>query len=344
MAQGLSVVSALTWASTACTHDQLVFHSLLVQNQSQQNDAGSPDSFANIHHSNGNISRIEGRLLALETMLRSVVTKTSLVDQASVTAAGTSTKNHSSRERNGSSHRRDKWLQRCPECQLYDSNRSATECGPAAGYCRRDGRHHICRRGCIWIFWSAFLWPRFHFEPLTSLGPTSNSAFFSHISSAMREPGAPSLQQSAAHGVSSADSTYISRPPSPRPLIHETLRSNARTDPVDVFILPPETKIIHLVDLFFTDMGLLFPYIYKRSILDGLAEMKTTHFRGVRRSWLCLLNTILTFATCLTATPYERKEDCAAEADVFLQRALKLLPNIALEPANLEVCKYLKTV
>ena len=176
---------------------------------------------------------------------------------------------------------------------------------------------------------------------LISTGPTSNSAFFSHISSAMREAGTPGLQQSTAREVGGADANYISRPASPRPLVHETLRSNSRADPVDVFVLPAETKIVYLVNLFFTDMGLLFPYIYKKSVFDGLADMKSTQCRGVRRSWLCLLNTILAFATCLTANPYERKEDCEAEADVFLQRALKLLPNIALKPANLEVCMYL---
>jgi hypothetical protein len=159
----------------------------------------------------------------------------------------------------------------------------------------------------------------------------------------VRDAGHPGLQQSTASAASNTDTDYISRPPSPPALSRGKHRRTATTDPVDCFALPPETKIIHLVNLFFSGTGLLFPYIYKKSVFDGLTEMKTTQFYGVRRSWLCLLNTIMAFATCVTATPYGRKENCASEADIFLQRALKLLPNIALKPANLEarMCMYL---
>jgi hypothetical protein len=97
--------------------------------------------------------------------------------------------------------------------------------------------------------------------------------------------------------------------------------------------------MIRLVNQFFSGIGLLFPYIYKKAVLDGIEEMKMTHFYGVRRSWLCLLNTIMAFATCVTTTLQDRKENCTAEADFFLQRALKLLPNFALKPANLESCE-----
>ena len=172
---------------------------------------------------------------------------------------------------------------------------------------------------------------------LTWTGPTSNSAFFYHISNAVKEAGFPS--QSTASTASSTAATYLSRPHSPRAAPQEKNHRTARADPVDCFALPPDAKIIHLVDLFFSGMGLLFPYIYKKSVLDGLEEMKMAHFCGVRRSWLCLLNTIMAFATCVTTASNDRKENCAAEADVFLQRALALLPNLALKPANLEACK-----
>ena len=87
---------------------------------------------------------------------------------------------------------------------------------------------------------------------------------------------------------------------------------------------------------------MLFPYIHKRSVFDGLEQIRLTSFCGVRRSWLCLLNTIMAFATCVTTTSHDRKEHRIVEADVFLQRALALLPNLALKPANLESreCTY----
>ena len=174
---------------------------------------------------------------------------------------------------------------------------------------------------------------------LTLVGPTSNSAFFNHISNAVKDAGNHS--QFSAPIANSTATNYISRPHSPRAVPRGKYHLITRADPVDCFALPPEAKIIHLVNQFFSGIGLLFPYIYKKAVLDGLKDMKMTHFYGVRRSWLCLLNTIMAFATCVTTTSQDRKENCAAEADFFLQRALKLLPNLALKPANLESCEHL---
>ena len=135
---------------------------------------------------------------------------------------------------------------------------------------------------------------------------------------------------------------YISRPSSPPPLSLEKLRSATRSASIDdAYALPPKSKIINLVNRFFTETGMLFPYIYKKWVLDGLAGMNLTHLHGVRRSWLCLLNTIMAFATFLAPVPNDSVETGTPQADVFLQRALKLLPNITLKPANLEMCKSL---
>ena len=113
--------------------------------------------------------------------------------------------------------------------------------------------------------------------------------------------------------------------------------STPQVEPANSFVLPPEGRIVHLVDLFFAEFGMLFPYIYKKNILDGLVEFKTANFHRVRRSWLCLLNTIMAFATSLTSPDPQQQSD-AANADVYLHRALKSLPNTSLKPANLEIC------
>ncbi len=172
---------------------------------------------------------------------------------------------------------------------------------------------------------------------LTWIGPTSNSAFFYHISNAVKEAGFPG--QSTVPTASSTAANYLSRPHSPRAAPQGRHHPTARADAVDCCALPPHAKVIQLVKLFFSGTGLLFPYIHKKSVFDGLEEMKMTNFCGVRRSWLCLLNTIMAFATCVTTAAHDRKENCAAEADLFLQRALALLPNLALKPANLEACE-----
>jgi hypothetical protein len=177
-------------------------------------------------------------------------------------------------------------------------------------------------------------------EPTWQLsGPTSNSEFFSHISNVVSQLGHlnPPTNASAA---TNTDTSYISRPPSPPASVRGEYHFPHKTNPVDCFALPTEEKIIRLVDCFFLGTGVLFPYIYKKSVLDGLTEMKTKQPYGMRPTWLCLLNIIMAFATCVTATSEERRENCAAEADTFLQRALKLLPNISLTPANLEAGMY----
>lgn len=94
--------------------------------------------------------------------------------------------------------------------------------------------------------------------------------------------------------------------------------------------------MLNLVNMFFDNFGLLFPYIYKRWIVDELRRRQAARFNGVRRSWLCLLNMIMAFAVQLSSDPKVSKE--AGEADVFLKRALLLLPNLAFRSANLEIC------
>lgn len=175
---------------------------------------------------------------------------------------------------------------------------------------------------------------------LTILGPTSNSGFFSYISHALTVQRHFHVHRRQARDSNVTDTSYISRPPSPGSSAEQPHRHPEKQDPVDYYSLPPEVKVIELVDLFFKGPGLLFPYIYKKDVIDSLSHMKNTNFHGVRRSWLCLLNTIMAVATCVRPNPSERKENWAAEGNTFLQRALGLLPNIALKPANIETRKY----
>ena len=122
-------------------------------------------------------------------------------------------------------------------------------------------------------------------------------------------------------------------------MVSEKLTSPPAFESLNAFTLPPLATITQHVDIFFSEIGLLFPYIAKNSITDELINLRSSgKHTSIRRSWLCLLNAIMAFATVLTAD-HERKRDKIAEADVFFQRALRLLPNVALQPANIEICK-----
>jgi hypothetical protein len=168
-------------------------------------------------------------------------------------------------------------------------------------------------------------------------GPTSNSAFFRHIAKALSDGHTSGLQQARSVTTNQVSVDHISRPPSPFTYRPESSYANGgHKGSNQVFTLPPQPEIVRLVDLFFGNTGILFPYIYKKRVFDNIATMNLTEPSEVRQSWLCLLNTIMAFATCITKIPNRRTMTDSTSASVFLQRALELLPNLMARPANLE--------
>ena len=108
---------------------------------------------------------------------------------------------------------------------------------------------------------------------------------------------------------------------------------------MDHLLLPSKGYILASLDSFFSSgIGVLFPYLYKKPLVDGLAVIETGGLRGVRRSWLCLLNTIMAFSAEAVAPTWKGKP--TSDTVTFLNRALYLLPEIALQPADLESCEY----
>lgn len=170
------------------------------------------------------------------------------------------------------------------------------------------------------------------------IGPTSNSAFLKHIKKAILgySSNFPPNRQDRPDLVNISD---VSRPSPPRLQSHWKFDSELPSRlSKNAYELPPRWKIIGLVNAFFARPGMLFPYIYKKWILDGLDHGQNAPLHGVRRSWLCLLNTIMAFSTILGDSTWISVESSFTEADAFLQRALQLLPDFAVETANFETC------
>lgn len=139
--------------------------------------------------------------------------------------------------------------------------------------------------------------------------------------------------------LSNASINHVSRPPSPRPLSPVSIQSGSQSSLAhNAYVLPPKWRIVELVNAFFARPGMLFPYIYRKWVLDELGDKQLTNLHCVRRSWLCLLNTIMAFSTALGAEQNISAGICTYESDVFLQRALKLLPDLAQRLATLETC------
>lgn len=110
---------------------------------------------------------------------------------------------------------------------------------------------------------------------------------------------------------------------------------------VNIFALPPQSETLALIQRYFSNTGLLFPYIYPPVFLETYHQMAQENFMKVRRTWLGLLNMVLAMSS-ITAIPGGAKADTRiAESDVFYQRGLGLCGSEILRGTTLEVGKRL---
>lgn len=125
-----------------------------------------------------------------------------------------------------------------------------------------------------------------------------------------------------------------SRPPSPPGRV-DKLRFDQRGK--NIFKLPQESETLSLIKQYFTNTGLLFPYIHPPTFLQTYEEMVTDDFKRVRRTWLGLLNMILAMVK-ITASPSGAPASTRiADSDVFYQRSLGLCRDEILRGTTLEV-------
>lgn len=96
-------------------------------------------------------------------------------------------------------------------------------------------------------------------------------------------------------------------------------KSRIRKGEMNVYSLPPEDQTLKLIHCYFSDTGLLFPFIHKETFLETYAEMK--HNCGIRKTWLGLLNMVLALATSTSLDSNDSAQKRAEEGDVYYQRA-----------------------
>lgn len=105
---------------------------------------------------------------------------------------------------------------------------------------------------------------------------------------------------------------------------------------LDYLRFPPEEEMDALVSRFFTDTGSIFPFIHRETFLDTYNRVRSINLRQFRRSWLGLLNAILTMATVTSASWDMSATDRAARAEIFFARAKALCLDQMLSGASLE--------
>lgn len=119
----------------------------------------------------------------------------------------------------------------------------------------------------------------------------------------------------------------VSRPASPSRYTtsYGNTRDKSNSQPsLDLFALPPELETLDLVRKYFSDTGMLFPYLHEESFLEMYETMKRTNFTKVRKTWLGLLNMVLAFATSTNLSSRMTAEQRAIISDVYYQRAMGL--------------------
>ena len=176
-------------------------------------------------------------------------------------------------------------------------------------------------------------------------GPSSNIAFTRHISRAVAQLS-HLRQGNSAHDPQHlrvpSGLASVSRPPSPlgrgAPAITYKVNDQRR---VNIYALPPEDETRILIDGYFAESGVLFPYLHEQTFLETYEEMKRNNFSRIRRTWLGLLNMVLALATTTSFNKEKRAEERFQQSDIFYQRALGLCDKQILRGTSLEIVQYL---
>ncbi len=109
-----------------------------------------------------------------------------------------------------------------------------------------------------------------------------------------------------------------------------------------IYHLPSEVETRTLMRSYFSNTGLLYPYIHEPTFLETYEHMKADNFTQVRRTWLGLLNMILALATSTSACSDKSTVDKRLESDVFYQRAYELCKRQMLRGTSLETGQWLQ--
>ncbi|OCT49144.1 hypothetical protein CLCR_04559 [Cladophialophora carrionii] len=133
-------------------------------------------------------------------------------------------------------------------------------------------------------------------EDCAFFGPSSNIAFLRNVSRAVArltndsQPWKPSPAERNSVPYTGGF-VNASRPASPAPTHHDHMHEK-----VNIYALPTDSVARQLLAWYFSNTGVLFPYIHEPSFMATFEQMSKDEFRGVRRTWLALLNMVFAHA------------------------------------------------
>lgn len=121
-----------------------------------------------------------------------------------------------------------------------------------------------------------------------------------------------------------------------------SLEGSDDADKVDANRLPPDHEMQRLIRAYFSNTGILFPYIHEQGFFDTYHQFRQSGFRSnVSRTWLGLLNMILAMATCTSCWEESGSDSHFEQSDIFYRRAQELCQTQMLRGTTLEIGKFL---
>ena len=168
-------------------------------------------------------------------------------------------------------------------------------------------------------------------EDCAFFGPSSNIAFLRNVSRAVArltndsQPWRPSPAERNSVGYTGGF-VNASRPASPVPVRHDHSHEK-----VNIYALPSDSVARQLLAWYFSNTGVLFPYLHEQSFMATFDQVSKDKFRGVRRTWLALLNMVLAHAAVhardISTTPGSTDSTtfrADAESEMYFRRAYGL--------------------
>lgn len=125
-----------------------------------------------------------------------------------------------------------------------------------------------------------------------------------------------------------------------RPISPSNYRPNGRENyaSIQTNVLPPDHETQRLLRCYFSNTGVLFPFIHEQSFLETYDRVRSDNFRkDVRRTWLGLLNMILAMAVCTASWPDEGASDQFQQSEIYFRRAQELCKSQILRGTTLEI-------
>lgn len=130
---------------------------------------------------------------------------------------------------------------------------------------------------------------------------------------------------------------HVSRPASPsRETTAEGMRQWQKPE-VNLYALPVGDESLELVRRYFSNTGLLFPYLDETAFMETYQTMRVSNFTNIRKTWLGLFNMVLAFALSTTVSPGLSAEKRTEMSDLYYQRALGLCDKEMFRGSSVEL-------